>query len=116
MEEKAMAEKIVKGKVIHKEGKYFLEVAGKHEVMPVGRLTDEGFLKDIVGKEVEVFYSTPKPFVVAIKWPGRPPITCYFVIDTVLTQPSPELTRSVATKLLNEGFITQEVFEKIIAQ
>ncbi len=111
-----MERQVVKGRVGHKEGKYFLEVAGKKEEMPVGLLTDEGFLKEVVGKEVEVFYSTPKPFVVAIKWDARPPIICYFVIDTVLTQPSAELTRSVATKLLTGGFITQEVFNKIIGE
>jgi hypothetical protein len=114
-----MEEKIIKGKVVHKEGKYFLEVAGKMEELPVGLLTDEGFLKEQVGKEVEVLYSTPKPFVMAIKPIGRPGIiTCNLIADilrgeTFVTHTTGPLAEKVATKLFKGGFITQKVFDKI---
>ena len=59
--------KVTKGKVVHKEGKYFLDVAGKLEELPVGLPAGEKLLKEQVGQEVEVFYSIPKPAVVALK-------------------------------------------------
>jgi hypothetical protein len=114
-----MEEKVVKGKVVHQEGKYFLEVAGKKEELPVGLFTDEGFLKDQVGQEVEVFYSTPRPFVVAIK-PVRLPgiITCNMIAEilrgeAIMTHPTAEMALHAATKLLKGGFITQKAFDII---
>ncbi len=110
--------KAVKGKVIHKEGKYFLDVAGKTEELPVGLLADEKFLKEQVGQEVEVLYSIPKPHVVALKTIRIPRIILCNIpapewLGNIITHPSSEMTVSVATRLLKEGFITQEVFEKI---
>jgi hypothetical protein len=115
-----MPEKVTKGKVVHKEGKYFLDVAGKMEALPIGLLTDEGFLKEQVGKEVEVFYTIPKPFVAAIKPIGIPgiilcniPAVDFLRGETFITQPTAAMTLKVATALLKEGFITQGVFDKI---
>ncbi len=114
-----MTEKAVKGKVIHKEGKYFLDVAGKMEELPVGLLTDEEFLKEQVGQEVEVFYTIPKSFVAAIKPVGRPGIMlCNAPAEFLrggkfVTKPSAAVTLKVAAKLLQEGFITKEVHDKI---
>jgi len=119
MEENAMKGQVVKGKVLHKDGKYFLEVAGKTEELPAGVLTDEGFLKAQAGQEVEVFYTNPKSFVAAIKPLGKPGIiTCNLVAEflrgeTFITNPTPAMVDKVATKLLEGGFITQEVFDKI---
>ena len=114
-----MEEKVVKGKVLHKEGKFFLEVGGKTEELPVGLLADEGFLKELVGQEVEVLYSTPKPFVLAFK-PIRGPgiITCNLVAEilrgeTLITHPTAEMAQGVATKLFKGGFITQKVYDTI---
>jgi len=115
-----MAEKLTKGKIVHKEGKYFLDVAGKLEALPTGLLADEAFLKEQVGKELEVVYTVPKSFVAALRIPGRPPIiTCNIVIDvlrgaTVVTQPSAAVARNLATALLKEGLITQEVHNIIV--
>lgn len=117
-----MEEKVVKGKVVYKEGKYMLEVAGELKALPVGLLADEGFLKEQVGHEVEVFYSLPKSFVVVIKPIGRPGmITCNIPApeflagsNTFITQPTPAMTLKVATALLKEGYITQAVYEKIV--
>ena len=89
------------------------------EELPVGLLADEKFLKEQVGKEVEVLYSIPKPAVVAIKPSGikRVPILCNIPawewVVGIVTQPSAEMTRAVATKLLKEGVITQGVYDKM---
>ena len=112
-----MQEKATKGKLVHKEGKYFLDVAGKMEELPVGLLSDEKFLKEQAGQEVEIFYATPRPFVVAIN-PFRIPRIILCNIPAVkyfgnITTPSAETTRTVAAKLLKEGIITQEVHDKI---
>jgi len=115
-----MAENVTKGKIVHKEGKFFLDVAGKTEALPTGLLTDEAFLKEQVGKEVEVFFTIPKSFVAAIRPIGRPGIiTCnipavdFLLGETFVTQPTAAMTRNVATALLKGGFITQEVFNTI---
>ncbi len=112
-----MEEKVVKGKVVHKEGKYFLEVAGKMEELPIGLLADEKFLKEQEGQEVEVFYSLPKPYVVALKTIKIPRIIlCNIPAElrgNLITHPSAEMIHSVSTRLLKEGFITQKVFDKI---
>jgi hypothetical protein len=113
-----MPERTVKGKVVQKEGKYFLDVAGKMEELPVGLLADQRFLKEQVGQEVEVLYSIPKPHVVALKTLKIPRIILCNIpapewLGNIITHPSAEMTVSVATRLLKEGFITQEVFDKI---
>lgn len=117
-----MQEKVTTGKIVHKEGKYFLEVAGKMEALPTGVLTDQAFLKEHAGKELEVIYSIPKSFVVAVRpIGGRPPIiTCNIPVweflrgETLVTQPSAAITRNVADALLKGGFITQEVYNTIV--
>jgi hypothetical protein len=116
-----MNEKVHIGKVVYKEGKYFLDVAGKMEAFPVGILADEGVLKELVGKEVEVFYSTPKPSVVVVKDKfRRVPILCnipasWTRIGSIVTNPSREMTLTVANSLLKGGYITKEDYEKITA-
>ncbi len=110
----------VTGKIIHKEGKYFLDVAGKMEALPVGLLTDNKFLDEHVGKEVEILYSIPTSFVVAIKLPRRPIILCnvprpdFLRNDIVVTQPSAAVTHNVANYLLKGGFISKEVHDTIV--
>jgi hypothetical protein len=114
-----MEEKVVKGKVVQKEGKYFLDVAGKMEELPIGLFTDEGFLKEQAGQEVEVFYSTPRPFVVAIKPMGIPGIiTCNMIAEilrgeAIFTHPTAEMAQQAAAKLFKKGFISQKVFDKL---
>lgn len=119
-----MPEKVTTGKIVQKEGKYFLDVAGKLDALPTGVLADPAFLKEQAGKEFEVVYSVPKSFVVALKpVGGRPPIiTCnipaweFLQSGTFVTQPTAEMTRNVATALLKGGFITQEVFDTIVGR
>jgi hypothetical protein len=115
-----MEEKVTKGKIVYKDGKYFLEAAGRTEPLPTGLLTDEAFLKEQVGKELEVFFTIPKPFVAALRGIGRPviilcniPAVEFLRGETFITQPTAAMTRNVATALLKGGFITQEVFNTI---
>lgn len=115
-----MAENVTKGKLVYKEGKYFLDVAGRTEALPTGLLTDETFLREQVGKELEVFFTIPKPFVAAMKPFGKPVIILCNIPavellrgETFVTQPTAAMTTNVATALLKGGFITQEVFNTI---
>jgi hypothetical protein len=114
-----MEKQVVTGKVVHREGKYFLDVAGKMEELPVGILTDEEFLKEQVGQEVEVFYTVPKSFVAAIKPLGKREImVCNAPAEFLrsaahIIKPDAAITLKVAAKLFKEGFITQEVHDKI---
>jgi len=118
-------EKKVTGQIVHKDGKYLLNVAGKVETLPVGLLTDKKFLDEHVGKEVEVLYSIPTSFVVAIK-ATRPPVIkgpiglCnvprpdFLKGEGFVTQPSEAVARNLATALLKEGIITQDVHDTIV--
>lgn len=117
-------EKKVIGQIAHKDGKYFLKVAGKMEALPVGLLTDTKFLDEHLGKDMEVLYSIPSSFVVAIKAVTpviKGPIgLCniprpeFLGFTTLVTQPSVAVARNVATTLLREGHITQEVHDTIV--
>ncbi len=75
-----MEEKRLKGKIVLKDNKYFLDVAGKQEEIPVGILTDEGQLKGLVGEEVEVLFTVPKPFPVVIKPTKTKPPRCFIIV------------------------------------
>jgi hypothetical protein len=117
MEEKAMPEKkVIKGKVVHKEGKYFLDVAGKLEELPVGLPAGEKLLKEQVGQEVEVLYSIPKPAVVALKPLNlRKFIYCNIPVGGWAGgKLTGEMTRAVADKLLKDGAVTQEVHVQLL--
>jgi hypothetical protein len=114
----------VTGKIVHKDGRYFLEAAGKMETLPVGLLTDRTFLDEHVGKDVEVLYSIPSSFVVAIK-PAKSiikgpiglcniPRPEFLGFTTLVTQPSVAVARNIATALLKGGQITQEVHDTIV--
>lgn len=114
-----MQEQIAKGKVVHKEGKYFLDVAGKMEVIPVGLLGDEEVLKKLAGQEVEIFYTIPKKTVVGIQNTlNHITHVCNIpridYIGTGITNPSSEMMRKVADKLLKQGDITKEVHDKML--
>lgn len=113
--ENAMKEEVVKGKVVHKEGRYFLDVAGKMEEIPIGLLADEGDLKELAGKDVEVFYATPKPVVVAIgrRVIKKVPILCNIpatdLIGSLVTKPSLEMIRTVTANLIKAKVITNKI-------
>ena len=117
-----MEHTVAKGKIVHKEGKYFLDVAGKMEDLPVGLMADKKFLSEQVGQELEVYYSIPTSFVVAVKQLGKRPIILCNVPRpdflrgiTVVTQPSVAVTMNVADYLLQEKVITPETHKMIVS-
>lgn len=110
------------GKVIFKEGTYFLEAEGKHHAIPVGANVQTPQLKELVGKQVEILYSEPQSFVVGLVQAGatsiRPPrIICYFPADPWAVGVVEEGARAaLAQQFLNEGVLSRENFEKLGAE
>lgn len=103
------------GKVTFENGKYFLQVGSKHEEMPVGLLADESQLKELVGQEVELIYSLPKPFVVGFipKWRRPGGILCYIPAPEWWKIGSVVIDEHVRQRLVDtfvkENIITPEV-------
>lgn len=79
-----MAHKPTMGKLIKEENSYLLEVNGERHALPDGLVAQNPELAKLEGNEVEVMLSVPKPVVVAVRIPGRPPILCYIVLDFLL--------------------------------
>lgn len=124
MEEKQSKGNI--GTVVRDKEKYFLEMIvgrDKKERLPLGSMLDEAQLKELVGKDVEILYSDPKPSVVGILTKMQ---RCYFIlcyyppapwrdtIGTVVPLVDKGVRTQVADKLLNEGVISKEVHGKIV--
>lgn len=115
------------GQLVCKEGKYWLHAAGKTEALPVGLLTDKKVLDQFVGKDVEVLYSVPTSFVVAvtpmqsshpvIKGPiglcniPRPDFRMH---EGFVTLPSEAAARNLVAYLINEKVIAPEIGDVII--
>lgn len=111
------------GKVIEKQGEFFLETEGK-PALALSPIVDEAQLKEMVGKDVEILYTDPKPSIVGIKTSlGH---RCYFIlcyvpidifgkVDDRVTIPVLEASARVriAEKLLKAGTIDQATFERM---
>lgn len=113
-----MKEEVVKGKLVHKEGKYFLDVAGKMEEIPDGVLAEKGDLKKMVGQEVEVFYSIPKPYVVALRGlDKRRIIICNLprreFLGPILNTPDDNMMQTALTNLHLRGDLTTQQYETL---
>ena len=105
------------GKILFKDGQYYLEAGGKEQLIPVSPEAGKEQLHALVGHEVEVLHSEPKSFVVglATRIPGRPPILCYIPVDPWLFGVVDEASRiNLAKQFLNEGILTAETHEKLI--
>lgn len=110
------------GKVIHEGGKFFIVVNDVRNELPLGLVADEGKLKELVGKEVEVLYTEPTRFIIALvpQVPRIPRIICYIPLpDTiygpsVITAVEKAARVNLATQLLNAGVISQAVHDKIV--
>ncbi len=112
------------GKMVYREGKYFVEMEGRDEELPVGILADEAQFKELMGQQVEVLYSEPVRFVVGVK-AKVPRVRCYYILcyyprdfwDRRFGSVIPELKENVRIKLadrfLEEGIISQEVHDKL---
>jgi hypothetical protein len=110
--------------MVYKDGKYFVEMEGRDEELPVGVLVDEAQFKELVGQQVEVLYSEPTRFVVGVV-ARVPRIRCYYILcyypadiwGRYVGPAIPELGENVRIKLadrfLEEGLISREVHEKL---
>lgn len=101
------------GTVIYAEGRYLLEADGRRREIPIGPLVDEAQLKELVGKEVEIFLGEPP--VLGVRQPGRPGVICYY--------PPPDFWHTAGIlgdkvrlpllkALRDEGWISQEVYDR----
>jgi hypothetical protein len=114
------------GILVFEEGKYFLEVEGRREEVPPEAVAQEARLKELVGQEVEVLYSEPKravvglvarelmPILCYIPWPPLPPcFMCYLPPPWVIRGVEQEVRTNLARRFLEEGYISEEVFERL---
>ena len=110
------------GKVVHEGGKFFLNVDGQKSELPLGLGANEKQLRALVDQEVEVLYSEPIRFVVALvpRIPRIPHILCYMPAPDTIFNSSIVAAVDVATRtelanrLLSEKVISEAVREKII--
>jgi len=122
-----MEEETRVGTVGFEEGKYFLEVEGRREELPTWAVAEEARLKELVGQEVEVIYSEPRravmglvakelmPILCYIPWPPWPPcFMCYLPAPWLIRGVEREVQVNLAKRFLEEGYISEEVFERLI--
>jgi hypothetical protein len=114
------------GKIAFEKNRFFLEVEGKREEIPVAA-GDEGRLKEMVGQEVQVLYSEPKravvglvgveriPFFCYVPWPPWPPpcFMCYLPPYWLIRGVERQVQENLARRFLEEGVISAEVFERL---
>jgi hypothetical protein len=117
-----MREETRVGMVGYEEGKYFLEVEGEREDLPVGIVMEEAQLKELVGQKVDVLYSEPKRVVVGLVVEALPPILCYvppwwfgcyLPPIWVLRGVEREVRVNLAKRFLEEGLISEGIFERL---
>jgi len=101
------------GTVVLKDGNYFLEAGGKLQPIPVSSKTQPAQLKELVGQKVEILYSEPKSFVAGLVGGRRPPVLCYFQVETFLGVVDEGARAGLAKQLLNEGVLSQATYEKL---
>ena len=123
-----MAENIRKGKLIQKGGKYSVVEAGRGKAIPIELTAGQAELEKLVGTEVEILYSTPKPVVIGLlpKIPPDFPHWCYFILCYYPPEPwwrtkfgdmTPVINETwrveIADRLLKEGAIDREIHAKL---
>jgi hypothetical protein len=140
-----MKEGMQMGKVIFEEEKYFLEIEGQRQELPVAAVGDEARLKELVGQEVEILYSEPKRDIVGLvaqermavmicppwppwpPWPPPPPppwppwpppwppcFMCYLPPIWLIEGVEREVQTNLAKRFLEEGYISEEVFNRLV--
>lgn len=119
----AVKQRKVVGTIVMEGEKYFIDVAGQREELPVVVVGDEAELKEMVGTQVEVLYSEPTRFIVGLKPPRRPPWLCYLPRPPWLCYlPPPWVFRgfeqqvrvNLAKQFLEEGLISKEVYDRLV--
>jgi hypothetical protein len=114
-----MPELSKKGKVVLREGKYFLEAPESEEQISIAASIDPSQLKELVGQEVEILYSEPKVFAVGLVGTRvlagvRPPrIICYIPAVTDIGVIAEDARLAFAEQLLNEGVLSKENYERL---
>ena len=78
-----MEENIRRGKLIHEGGKYLVVEEGRRTAIPIELTVGQTELEELVGTEVEILYSTPKPVVIGLlpNIPPEFPHWCYFILS-----------------------------------
>lgn len=122
-----MNERMRMGTVIFEKGKYFLELEDRREELPVETVLVEDQLKKLVGQEVDVLFSEPRPAVVGLKakdlmpilcyipWPPWPPcFLCYLPIPWMIRGVEREVQVNLAKRFLEEGYISEEVYKRLV--
>lgn len=105
-----MKQRTVMGQVLYEDGKYFVEYEGMRHMMPAGELVDENALKESVGHEAELVLSEA---IVAVRVPRIPCVLCYVPRDPLFIVGIGDMVRKgMLQGFLDEGVITQEVFEE----
>jgi hypothetical protein len=59
------------------EGKYFLEVEGRSQHVPIETVSDATRLNRLVGQQVKAMYSAPSGAVVALVPENLQPVRCF---------------------------------------
>ena len=124
-----MAERKKMGFVVFDEGRYFLEVEDRREPLPVETVLQEEQLEKLVGQEVEVLLSEPRQAVVGlvakellpfpigcyIPWPPWPPcFLCYLPVPWLIRGVERQVQVNLAKRFLEEGYISEEVFRRLV--
>ncbi|MBZ5600074.1 MAG: hypothetical protein LAN83_17325 [Acidobacteriia bacterium] len=109
------------GTVLFKEGNFFVDVEGKHELIPVGH-EDAPHLKQLVGKKVEVVFSEPTRFIAGLIPTEE---TLVKIVKVLCYIPAPDFRTAVvvgeharieiAKRMLDAGQLSKENFAKITA-
>lgn len=65
-----------RGTIIKEKGKLYLEV-GKEKLDLSPDMMEAGEMKKLVGKKVEILYSSPQKYIIGFRPPRMKPILCY---------------------------------------
>ncbi len=111
------------GKIIHEGGRFFVVAEEARTELPMGLVADEKQLHELVGKEVEVLFSEPTRFIVALvpTVVKIPRIICYIPVPdavfgpSVITAVEQAARLNLANQLLEAGVISQAVHDQIVA-
>jgi hypothetical protein len=108
-----MKAKIASGKVVHKEGKYFLEAEGKMDELPLSKAS-AAQIKEAVGKEIEVLLSPPQVSVIGVRWKNFCFIMCYIPANPfgLISIPEKALAVNLVERFKAEGLISEEIAKK----
>jgi len=112
--------KKVRGTILEREGKFFVQVGKQIQELTANPLADDGALKGLVGQVVQVVMTEPQIVAILPRW--KPPVAC-FSACFICYMPPPlfwqwqinPVIREMNLKLFKEqGLISQEVYDQQI--